>query len=262
MKRVVTALILAPLFILLIWYGSFRIFAAFIVAVSAICFYEYAKMAANKGIEVFSLQGLILVLILPLAFIGSLEPVFAVTSLAVISLFATALTDPEKGFERLSYTMLGVFYIGICLAAPILIRGMPDGHKLILLACCGVWGADIGAYYVGRAIGKNKLAPKISPGKTVEGAVGGVLLSIGSCFLFTHFFFPEAEVAIVLASGLIGGIVGPAGDLSESMLKRYFEVKDSGTILPGHGGLLDRIDALLFALPLFYIFLEFKGLVL
>ena len=259
MKRVITALILAPLFIALIWYGSFRIFASFIVMVSAICFFEYAQMAAVKGIEVFRLQGLILVLILPLSFIGSLEPVFAVTSLAVISIFVSALADPEKGVERLAYTMLGVFYIGICLAAPILIRDLADGHKLILLACCGVWGADIGAYYVGRAIGKNKLAPKISPGKTIEGAIGGVALSIASCFLFAQFFFQEADTATVIASGLIGGVVGPAGDLSESMLKRFFGVKDSGTILPGHGGLLDRIDALMFAMPVFYVFIELKG---
>lgn len=220
---------------------------------------EYAGMAEHKGIKVFRLRGLFAILILPIAFLSSLPVVYMAFALILISMFLAALPNPHTELERLGFTILGVFYIAVCFTAPLLIRLMPEGEKLVLLICFGVWGADTGAYYIGSAVGKRKLVPELSPGKTVEGLVGGVFSSLILCFLFAQFFFNNADVATIVAAGLIASLIGPFGDISESMMKRFFGVKDSGTILPGHGGLLDRMDALMFSLPVFYVFLELRG---
>jgi len=121
-----------------------------------------------------------------------------------------------------------------------------------------VFGTDTGAYYVGKALGRHKLAPKISPGKTVEGALGGTFLGVVlGCLWGYYFLMVPFRVLIPLCAGL--SIVGQIGDLLESMIKRACGVKDSGRLLPGHGGLLDRVDALIFAAPVLYWFLVFAS---
>jgi phosphatidate cytidylyltransferase len=117
-----------------------------------------------------------------------------------------------------------------------------------------VWLGDSGAYFVGRFIGKRKLAPILSPNKTIEGAIGGVIASVVGIFIAQHLMGIPGSVEILIAFALVGGIVEQAGDLFESLLKRIAGVKDSGNVFPGHGGMLDRIDGLLFAFPLFALF--------
>ena len=155
--------------------------------------------------------------------------------------------------------LTGVMYIGLGFTGALLIRKLPDGEKLFLLICFATWGADIGAYYAGRLWGKRKLAPRISPGKTVEGFIGGVVSASVFSAAFGYLFYPGSLGIPAAAAALCGGLIGPIGDLSESSIKRYFGVKDSGTLLPGHGGLLDRADALMMSAPVFYIFLAVKG---
>ena len=142
------------------------------------------------------------------------------------------------------------------------IEGLEENGQLqFLLICFATWGADIGAYYAGRYLGKTKLAPAISPGKTVEGFAGGIISAVVFAGLFAFFFFPQANMVLIVGAGLIGGLFGPVGDLAESQIKRFFGVKDSGAILPGHGGLLDRADALMLTAPAYYVLLALAGYV-
>lgn len=172
------------------------------------------------------------------------------------------LTEQEGALWRAA----GLLYTAIPCASLIWLRGVRfEGHPdaglwlvLYLLLC--IWATDIGAYFTGRSLGKNKLAPAISPGKTWEGLGGGMALAAltgGICFSFTEFPRSVVECALV---GLLLGAVSQGGDLFESWIKRRAGVKDSGTLIPGHGGLLDRVDGLIFTAPLFAFAVWLSGL--
>lgn len=169
---------------------------------------------------------------------------------ALMSGAATVLVGPGEipgAGARLGLAVLGLVYVG-ALTAPLglLHRLLPDGPRWVLTAIGATFANDTGAYFAGRALGRHKLYPKISPGKTVEGAFGGLAASIGALFLFRATFFGALTPADCLLVAIPAAVLGPAGDLVESMLKRAAGVKDSGHLIPGHGGLLDRLDALLF----------------
>lgn len=152
---------------------------------------------------------------------------------------------------------LGPLYTGLPLAMLMLIDMRPNGNLWIFFLLTVIFSGDTAAYYIGKAFGRHKLTVRISPGKTREGAVGGLLGSIlgGALFLNAFPIHPVNLPALFLAAVL--GAAGQVGDLSESLLKRSHGVKDSGAILPGHGGILDRVDALIFAIPVFYVYLCF-----
>lgn len=261
MTRIITASILAVLFIYITLSAPANVFTAMIITAAAICFLEYARMAIQKGIAVHRIRGLIATVLIPLAFVSSHFVAYMVLALILAAFLFTALENAADGLDPVVYTVFGVIYIGLAFSAPLLIRMEENGPQQFLLICSATWGADIGAYYTGRAFGKTKLAPAISPGKTFEGAAGGVVLAIALAGLCNFIFFPQAGIVLIVGAGLIGGIVGPVGDLAESQIKRHFGVKDSGSILPGHGGLLDRADALMLTVPAYYIFLALAGYV-
>ncbi|MEM7435310.1 MAG: phosphatidate cytidylyltransferase [Myxococcota bacterium] len=144
-------------------------------------------------------------------------------------------------------------YVGGALATVDLVRDFPPTGAWVLLAFAIAWGSDTSAYFVGRKFGKTKLAPRISPKKTVEGAAGGLAGSVFFAVLIS-LFIPKLPVLDAIALALVAGVAGQAGDLFESVLKRSSGVKDSGGILPGHGGLLDRVDALVFTAPATWIY--------
>lgn len=155
--------------------------------------------------------------------------------------------DVQGAAARFAGAGFGALYVGALLAAlPLLKRDVSDGALWVILAIGATFMSDTGAYFVGRAVGRHKLAPVISPGKTVEGGVGGFAAALGGAFAARATFFPGLTAADCLALGAFAGILGPVGDLTESMLKRAAGVKDSGWLIPGHGGMLDRIDAVLF----------------
>lgn len=261
MTRIMTAAILAPVFIYLTLYAPFNVFVAAMEAIAAVCFLEYCAMASNRGLKPFRVRGLVAALLVPLAFISSHYVGYLVMSLVMVALLASMLEEPSSGMENAAYTLFGVFYVGLAFTAPVLIRIQQNGPELFLMICVATWGADIGAYYIGRAYGRRKLAPSISPGKTIEGLAGGVAVSIAASIIYAVLFFKGADFPVIIGAGFIGGLAGPLGDLSESALKRNCGVKDSGSILPGHGGLLDRADALMVTAPVFYVFLTLAGLV-
>jgi phosphatidate cytidylyltransferase len=148
--------------------------------------------------------------------------------------------------------MLGMMYIPVLLSFFILIRELENGVLWIYFILLLAFSGDAAAFYTGKVFGKTKLLPSISPNKTVEGVIGLVLGSMAVCFIFSYIFFPDLPVYHVLVMSFLGSIIGQLGDLFESEIKRGGGIKDSGRILPGHGGILDRIDCLLFIAPFIF----------
>ncbi len=151
----------------------------------------------------------------------------------------------------------GLLYVPLLIAFLLLLRNHPQGCDWFFLILVVVFANDTGAFYTGTFIGKNKLCPSVSPGKTIEGSIGGIIAGILGGSILQYYLLPELSWVISIPLFLCTGAAGQAGDLFESMLKRRSGVKDSGTLLPGHGGMLDRIDALLFAAPVVYLFREY-----
>jgi phosphatidate cytidylyltransferase len=181
---------------------------------------------------------------------------FVTPSLVLVAVLMIAFTDTllfedalENAPRRVSLAVLGAVYPGLLLSALVKLRQLDQGGWWIILALTVTWMNDTCAYFAGRAFGKHKLYPRISPSKTWEGAIGGALGSIGGAMIVQHFWIPQLQPWGAALIGAGAALLGPLGDLSESMLKRAFGAKDSGRLLPGHGGILDRIDALIFNAP-------------
>ena len=190
-------------------------------------------------------------------------PLIAVTSLTVVM----AIWRRKDAAEMLGTTLNTLFpviFVGLALGYLVKIRTIPgeDGGDLLLLVLVCVIFADAAAYYVGSSIGKHRMAPRLSPNKSWEGALGGMLASVGGAVLAHFWFFQRLPIGHAIAIGLILGGLAILGDLAESLVKRAARVKDSSNLIPGHGGLLDRSDSLLFTGPaLYYYYLLFlKGI--
>jgi phosphatidate cytidylyltransferase len=246
--RIASAVVGLPLVGLLVfWHESWGI-AGLCLVVAVMGLVEFTSMilpgrpAAERAGVVLVGAGLYLALFLRPEF-GVLW--FSAAMIAVALLILARAVDIPAASSRLFASGFGVVYLGGLLAAlPLLHRGA--GPAWVALAIAVTFANDTGAYFVGRAFGRHKLAPSISPGKTVEGAVGGLSAALTLTFVAGWTVMPELTVRDRLAIGLVASLVGPAGDLVESLIKRGAGVKDSGRSIPGHGGILDRIDALLF----------------
>jgi len=162
----------------------------------------------------------------------------------------------ENALLSAATMFLGVAYCGAMIPYLGRIREMDGGLGLALAALFCTWSGDTGAYFAGRALGKHKLAKIISPKKTIEGAVGGVLTAIAMAFILQYFFMPNLASVHILAIGAIAAIAGIVGDLCESLLKRSTGIKDSSNLIPGHGGVLDRFDGVMFAAPAIFLYVS------
>jgi phosphatidate cytidylyltransferase len=171
----------------------------------------------------------------------------------LVIFFYTAFADPLAFLLNAGFS---VFYVSLCCGFIILLHGLPNGSDWLLILTAITAGSDTGAYYAGRAFGKRKLCPPISPKKTVNGAIGGMLAAVVAAVLLGCVLLPEVNCCKMAVAALLLAAVGIVGDLLESVIKRGTGCKDSGTMLKGHGGLLDRADSLLFAAPLLYALLS------
>jgi phosphatidate cytidylyltransferase len=252
MKRILTALVLLPLVLYVVLLGPLWSFYAVLSAVALICYYEYAGIAAAYG---FGKLG-------PIGYAAGLWLLLVgEEGLLVLTLFALAAmavsmraADLAKGLPRASAMLLGVVYIFGCWRFADLLRR--DNPYWLMFALALSWIGDIAAYYVGRNLGKHKLAPRVSPKKSWEGSAASVVASVLFGWLFLRATLPLVPLWHVIALAALGNVAGQIGDLAESAVKRGAGVKDSGTILPGHGGFLDRVDSTLFALPVVYLYLR------
>ncbi|CAM3075333.1 phosphatidate cytidylyltransferase [Filibacter tadaridae] len=263
-QRIITAVVAAALFIPLVIVGGIPFIVA-IYAIATVGLYELLRM---RDMDFFSVEGIItwlalVVLLMPVKLghfvfetIGytKMEMVFIIV---LILLIYTVIVKNRFTFDHAAFSILGVMYVGIGFYYLIETRMHGTyGIEYVVYALLVVWTTDSGAYFTGRKIGKRKLWPEISPNKTIEGFAGGILSAIVFASVFQYFIPIASSFPILIFVTVIASIVGQLGDLVESALKRNYDVKDSGKLLPGHGGILDRFDSLIFVLPLLH-FLHF-----
>jgi phosphatidate cytidylyltransferase len=280
-RRVVVGVIAAPLGVAIVFYGGAAL-AAMLAILSALGAWEFFRIARASGLTPLEDVGIPLAGVVPLfvhaRYLRLFELPLSGMALAVLVILAIALFVRGvngKPLGAAASTVFGVIYTGGMLSFAYAIRYHPyviesvrvplgriavtAGGLLLLLPVLLTWASDIGAFFVGRALGKRKLMPSVSPGKTVAGAVGGLAATVLVGWLYTRFVLtPSTQLAFV-RGGIIGfsllvSVAAQVGDLVESLLKREAGMKDSSHIIPGHGGILDRFDSLLFVLPVAYVF--------
>jgi len=264
LKRIVTVLIGAPFVIAAIICPQTAVFKVFCTGCLAVSLWEYFSIIqVSKAGKAFGVGlGTLHVGYLFFAPAAWANPLLETTAL-VLSVFGFYCFSRREAMEgiaqRIAMTLLGILYVGTFGAFVGLTRELPQGIFWVFVLLGMTWLNDTFAYFFGHRFGKRKLAPRISPGKTVEGFLGGFLGSICGFLLFWAIFGRPVPFFFGPCLTLLVGIVGPVGDLCESLIKRSFQVKDSGNIIPGHGGMLDRIDALLFTAPVVYFFASLFG---
>jgi phosphatidate cytidylyltransferase len=265
MKRILTALVLIPLVIVLVFLGPDWLVTVAVAAVALLAAWEYLGIAQAAGAKTPRIPVLVAIAILfavSLLWPDKMIATLGATSLALL-VYCTFAVSVAETLQCSANAVFCLIYTGFTLIALPALRSSEDGKSIVTFLLCAVWAGDIVALYVGRAWGKHKMAPKLSPNKTWEGAAGSVA---GSLLVTGLLIVVAAELAkrdiLVLAFpgqishwlllAVLVNVAAQVGDLAESALKRSAGVKDSGTLLPGHGGVLDRIDALLLAAPVLW----------
>lgn len=262
-QRVLTALAAGPLLLGAILWGGIGTFNMLIGIMALMCLYEYyhAVFPGNGFIKAAGIISGLLPIVCVMCWHNILPVTAAIYAIFLISIliFLVTYSRWSNCLESWALFVTGALYISICSLHLVLIRGLPDGLSWILFLLVVIFSGDSGAYYIGKLLGKKKLCPVISSGKTVAGAAGGLLLNLMAGFVMWFSLLRHVDPRFIVPLVLLLGAVGQAGDLAESMIKRAAGVKDSGTILPGHGGIFDRVDALLLASPLLYWILILAG---
>jgi phosphatidate cytidylyltransferase len=295
-KRVLTAVILIPIVILVLFKAPLWLFTLLVMGVALLAAREYLGIVEGDGLRPF--RGLSYVFLMcgflvqastfvtdwtsfqnfgAAAFVAGMGALAVLLVSPLVLLAASMRRDPlAEALPDAAVSFMALPYIGVTLSCMVTLRAMGNGALFLLYVMLLVWSGDIAAFYVGRAIGKHKLAPRVSPGKTWEGAIASVLAAVVVALLLFHFLLPiykslvqlhlvsEHSLAVVpgepiptwlvVLFAVCINVAAQLGDLVESAMKRGAALKDSGSILPGHGGMLDRIDALLFALPVAILF--------
>lgn len=262
-QRIITAIVALAIFFPLVIIGGLP-FTIAIYIIGSIGLYELLRM---KDIRIFSIEGILtwivlLILLMPSKWSVEVHNTIGYTKIEMVSAFIlilliyTVISKNRFTFDHAAFTAFSALYVGI--GFYYLIETRFYGFEYVFYALLVIWMTDSGAYFTGRKIGRRKLWPDISPNKTVEGFVGGIVFAILFACVFQYFSPIAPSYIMLIIVTIIASIVGQLGDLVESALKRHFKVKDSGNLLPGHGGILDRFDSLLFVLPLIH-FLHLVG---
>ena len=259
MERVISGVIAIPIVLGIILYGHPGLFFLLIVSIVLIAAHEYFSMIANAGISGFPIEGLVLsFLLLAIGFFIpqflSLFGVFIPLTLFIVWCYREK--NVRVALDSISYTLFGILYTAGLGGYFLLISKLEGGRQIIVFILLLVWAGDSAAFYVGRKFEEHKLLEVVSPNKTIEGAVANVMGTLIAALLASSLFFNEIPLIHCLIVAFICGIIGQFGDLAESLIKRNCQVKDSGTLIPGHGGVLDRIDSLLFVAPAFYCYYQ------
>ena len=259
MNRVIPGLALALCWLLLLLKGSVVLFFIVLLSGLAIGAYEYGKMVfSNDSLLEPTILAFLTIIPVFSSFFIPFPGLSGGLTLAFLLLSFWTLTTYKQGFDSLAFfskCSLGLFWVGFLGTHLLLIRTLPEGNYWLLILTGITAGSDSGAYYTGRAFGKHKLSPLISPNKTIEGALGGIVTGMVVAAILAGTLLQIVPWIFVLFSAIVLGVVGICGDLVESVIKRATGTKDSGTILGGHGGILDRADSILFAAPVLYYLL-------
>jgi len=265
MGRVFPGIAMAVVWVVVILAAPLYFFWLSMVIIGAVGLYEYYRMAC-PFLSKSKLLLLAVLAIFPLgaSVSGRIDMVAAalfISLLGAIVLVFILYSTLNDVLGFLSLNGFGVLYISFSISHIVLTRSLPDGNYWLIMLTAITVLSDTGAYYGGRTFGKRKLCPNISPNKTIAGAVSGVVAGIIGACVVRYYFFPDINVINIGLLGLALSVIGIMGDLTESVAKRSFGVKDSGVLLAGHGGLLDRIDSLLLTSPVLYYLLWFKVVV-
>lgn len=257
-QRILTAVIAAAVFLPIVIFGGLP-FIVLVYVLASVGLYELLKM---KKLSIFSVPGILSLLLLWIFLLpeqysdilANLQYTKVEAALLAVLLFLTytVATKNRFTFEDAAFSILATLYVGM--GFYYFIETREAGLLFVFYSLFIIWATDSGAYFIGKATGKTKLWPEISPNKTVEGFFGGIVSALAVAILFILFSDIEASfLTLALATAFLS-VFGQIGDLVESALKRHYHVKDSGNILPGHGGILDRFDSLLFVWPLMHFF--------
>lgn len=257
--REITSIIAGPVLVLIVGWAPGLVVAALIGLAAVIGLWEFLAMGEKKGLPMQKALSTILLLILLISFLLPTLPV-AASIFAVLMLIPMAYvfssSDLSAALSASAVCVLGILYIGLLSGALIGLRldFDPHGSDLLFFLLLVVWAGDALAYYTGRTFGKTKLLPRVSPKKTVEGLLGGIAGSLIAAAIIHFTFFGEFPLIHALVCAALLSLSGVVGDLAESTWKRSAEIKDSGALIPGHGGVLDRIDSILFTAPVLYAY--------
>jgi len=255
--RIISAVIGIPVLLFILYQGGLAWTALFLL-LAVIALYEYLDMMKKHGHkpQFIIAYGLLLLML----FHEQAAQYFLPLLLAIIILIVLefVLMYPKFSLEDIAINFLGTFYIGFLFSFAMQMQTIEQPFFAMLLVLLVTWGSDIGGYLFGRLWGKNKMAPLLSPNKTWAGSVGGLILASAVAVAFGYIFpLNGLTVGQIFIMAVLGSAVAQLGDLFESGMKRYFSVKDSGNIIPGHGGVLDRFDSFMLVLPVIYYFIIF-----
>lgn len=251
MKRVATAVVLAPFITYIVIWSPFPAFGLVLGIIASLCYVEFCGIAAGNGIEIPRWPGVIAGLL----FLFAPSYLFIAVITALIGLLiALRVPDLRQSLPVAATFTLGILYIFGCWHTAIELRAINSYWMFFALALN--WIGDTAAMAAGRAYGRHKLAPRVSPGKSWEGSIASLVATLLFGFLYAHWALPQVPSWLIAAASILGNVAGQLGDLCESALKRGANMKDSGTLLPGHGGWLDRVDSSLFSVPAVYALLR------
>jgi phosphatidate cytidylyltransferase len=261
-RRVVSAVVLVSVTLVVVLFAPPILYLIALGIIGSLSLYEYFRLTQKMGLRGqpwFGYAGFWLLLV---GFRGAWFPAGMLSTNLLVAAFLAAMWRRDPVRDRvlgMMVNLVGIFYLGLCLYPSFALRYSFGNHlglewTLALLAV--IWTGDTAAFLAGKKFGRTPFAPQLSPQKTNEGAVAGLLAGLLVALLLRRFLFADLPLRHVVATSLLVGMFGQLGDLAESMLKRAAAVKDSSNLIPGHGGVLDRIDSLLFAFPIMYLYLQ------
>jgi len=263
--RSLIVLIFGPLIIFLVWKGGYFLFAL-VLLVTTVSYWEFVVLSQKKGAFAQFVTGEAILVAVVLALFFNKAALLPVVLLGVIlTLFVELYRKKASPLLNAATTLFGAFFFSLLFGSFLLIRELPIVHNIeyvqagewLLMLILTTWVCDSAAYFIGSSFGRHKLMPRISPNKSVEGAVAGFLFAILAAWGCHLWFIDTLSILDSMAIGAIAGSFGQYGDLLESMLKRDADVKDSSSLIPGHGGMMDRFDSLTVSAPVMYLYLIF-----
>lgn len=261
--RVLSAILGIPLILFVLYFKGLYLYL-FTAAVSLVGLFEYFRAMNNISIKTNRILGYIAVIVYYLMFLMPItidRPGFLVV-FSVMMLFTYEILTQKHNITEIAITLMGIAYIPFLFSHLLFIEKLEYGNIILWLPFLTAWFTDTFAYFVGISIGKVKLCPRISPKKTVEGALGGIAGSVvlsTVAGLILSSFGTDIKIIHFIITGFLCGIASELGDLAASYIKRYTGIKDFGNIIPGHGGILDRFDSILFTAPIVYYYFVLVG---
>jgi phosphatidate cytidylyltransferase len=264
-RRVIVSVVAIPIILFLSYAGSYY-FLGLILLIGIVSFIEFGMLASNKKIFANKIIGILSVLFLIINEFFHLIDLFPVLIIiSALILLTEIFRKKENAISNVGATLLGIFYIGLFASTLVSIREFypriddlyTRGGLIIISMLASIWICDSAAYFVGTKLGKHKIIPRISPSKSWEGAIAGFVFSVLTMIIAQNILIGFLTIKDVIILGVIIGIIGQLGDFVESMIKRDSGAKDSSGLIPGHGGMFDRFDSLLFSAPVIWLYLRY-----